>query len=174
MMCYCTPNIRTPVCQKCAQFLHTQVQQLEAEKASFYLDYRMRCDDQVKKLEAEVERLRVLNRELVGKSNRCVIQNARLDEELAILRSQQAAEPVLKWDGEIRDEDFKTEVLVRHTGGFSLHLVTAVRITHVPTGLSAESDEDRSEHRNRHTAYEKLLVKLRNFNDHESKIKDKQ
>lgn len=47
------------------------------------------------------------------------------------------------------------------SGGFGMNRVeTAVRITHLPTGLQAEAWEDRSQHKNKAVAYAELKRKV--------------
>lgn len=65
-----------------------------------------------------------------------------------------------EWDGEIRPEDFRVDTFSNKRGGFVLGLSSGVRITHIPTGLTAECDSDRSQHRNRNNAFDDLKEKL--------------
>lgn len=51
---------------------------------------------------------------------------------------------------ELRPEDLRVEeILSRGEGGFSPLRANGVRVTHLPTGISAECTEHRSAHRNR-------------------------
>lgn len=50
----------------------------------------------------------------------------------------------------------------RH-GGWLPKIDVCVRITHKPTGISAESCDDRSQHKNKAVAYAELEKKLENF-----------
>lgn len=77
----------------------------------------------------------------------------------AILACGKGIQP--KWDGEIRPEDFRVETFPQSApGGFILKPSNGVRITHGPTGLKAESSEERSQHRNRAIAMELLTEAL--------------
>src|SRR5689334_12372874 len=63
---------------------------------------------------------------------------------------------------EIRDEDIKMDVF-RASGAGGQHVnktSSAVRLTHIPTGLIAASQQERSQHKNRATAMKMLKNKL--------------
>jgi peptide chain release factor 2 len=63
---------------------------------------------------------------------------------------------------EIRDEDIKMDVF-RASGAGGQHVnktSSAVRLTHMPTGLIAASQQERSQHKNRATAMKMLKNKL--------------
>lgn len=66
-------------------------------------------------------------------------------------------EPKTKeWDGVIRPEDIRIDTYSNKVGGFVLGISNGVRVTHIPTGVTVECDEDRSQHRNRFHAMQKL------------------
>lgn len=59
---------------------------------------------------------------------------------------------------EIRDEDLKVEALRRRApGGQQVGTESGVKVTHLPSGLIAECDTERSQHRNRSIAVEMIL-----------------
>lgn len=53
-------------------------------------------------------------------------------------------------------KDIRIETFSNKQGGFTLGVSSVVKATHIPSGISVTSDEDRSQHRNRATAVEKL------------------
>lgn len=60
----------------------------------------------------------------------------------------------------IRPEDFTVDVVVKPMGGFAPVNTQGVRVTHKPTGVSVTCDAARSQHMNRHQAFEKLSAIL--------------
>lgn len=70
-------------------------------------------------------------------------------------------EPIkVEWNGIIDPKDFRIDTFSNRRGGFVLGISSVVRVTHIPTGFVEECDEDRSQHRNRHTAFERLKQRL--------------
>lgn len=59
---------------------------------------------------------------------------------------------------QVRPEDL--DITMLSDGGGWLPKTTGVRVTHRPSGLSAVSTEERSQHRNREVAYQQLLKQL--------------
>ncbi len=58
---------------------------------------------------------------------------------------------------ELRDEDLKVDVFRNAPSGMSVAMQKShVRITHLPTGMVAESDSERSQFANRQACIEKL------------------
>ncbi len=58
----------------------------------------------------------------------------------------------------IQPEDLKVEVLrKRPPGGQHVGTDTGIRVTHIPSGLAAECDTERSQHRNRSIALDMIL-----------------
>ena len=60
----------------------------------------------------------------------------------------------------IRPEDFTVDVVVKSMGGFAPVNTQGVRVTHKPTGISVTCDAARSQHTNRHQAFETLRAIL--------------
>lgn len=60
----------------------------------------------------------------------------------------------------IQPEDFTVDVVVKPMGGFAPVNTQGVRVTHKPTGISVTCDAARSQHTNRHQAFEKLRAIL--------------
>lgn len=56
----------------------------------------------------------------------------------------------------LRPEDFNVEVVMKPVGGFAPVRTQGVRVTHKPTGISVTCDAARSQHTNRHHAFEQL------------------
>ena len=63
-------------------------------------------------------------------------------------------------DMEIDPADLEIEILYRREGGFAPITDSGVRVTHKPTGLTVESTEGRSQHRNVYLAVTKLKEML--------------
>lgn len=58
----------------------------------------------------------------------------------------------------LKDEDLKVEVLRTHPrGGQHVGTDTGIRVTHLPSGITAECDNDRSQHRNRQICIDMIL-----------------
>lgn len=57
----------------------------------------------------------------------------------------------------IRDEDIKVEALRWPPGGQHVGSRTGIRITHIPSGLVAECETERSQHKNRSIALDMIL-----------------
>ena len=57
-------------------------------------------------------------------------------------------------------EDFTVEAVVKPMVGFAPVNTQGIRVTHKPTGISVTCDEARSQHANRHQAFEKLSAIL--------------
>jgi peptide chain release factor 1 len=77
---------------------------------------------------------------------------------IAVLRDDASSSREIKLD----ERDIKMDVF-RASGAGGQHVNTtesAVRLTHVPTGLIAQSQEDRSQHRNRVIAMEALVARV--------------
>src|SRR5574343_166175 len=64
------------------------------------------------------------------------------------------------WDGEISAADLTVETYAVQQSGFIMRPANGVRIIHIPTGLKVECYEERSQHRNRQIAYDKLVKML--------------
>lgn len=60
----------------------------------------------------------------------------------------------------LRPGDFNVEVVMKQTGGFDPVRTHGVRVTHKPTGISVTCDAARSQHTNRHHAFEQLRAIL--------------
>ncbi len=59
---------------------------------------------------------------------------------------------------DIKPEDLKVEALGwEHPGGQHVGTPTGVKITHLPTGLTAQCRTERSQHRNRSIAMDMIL-----------------
>ena len=65
-----------------------------------------------------------------------------------------------KLDGEINPEDIRTETYAKNNGGFVMAPDSGIRLFHTPTGISAECNDERSQHRNRAVAFERLTEAL--------------
>jgi protein subunit release factor A len=58
----------------------------------------------------------------------------------------------------LKPEDLKIEPLRRRPpGGQHVGVETGIRVTHLPSGLTAECDSERSQHRNRAIALDMIL-----------------
>lgn len=75
----------------------------------------------------------------------------------AITAIQQAG---AKTDELLHPEDFNVEVVIKPVGGFAPVSTQGVRVTHKPTGISVTCDAARSQHTNRHHAFEQLRAIL--------------
>ena len=60
----------------------------------------------------------------------------------------------------LHPEDFNVEVVMKPMGGFAPVSTQGVRVTHKPTGISVTCDAARSQHTNRHHAFEQLRAIL--------------
>jgi protein subunit release factor B len=60
---------------------------------------------------------------------------------------------------EINPADIRTEYLVNGSTWFPR--VTGIRLVHIPTGVSASSTSERSQHANREIAFESLVKQLK-------------
>ncbi len=63
----------------------------------------------------------------------------------------------------MRPEDILVEELLsrKGEGGFAPLTANGVRITHIPSGIQAESTEKVGQHRNRALAMQRLVLKLK-------------
>lgn len=57
----------------------------------------------------------------------------------------------------IRDKDLKIEALHRNPGGQHVGTYSRIRVTHLPSGLMAECETERSQHRNKAIAIDMIL-----------------
>lgn len=55
------------------------------------------------------------------------------------------------------DEDFKVELVRPAPGGQQVGTPSRIRVTHLPSGLVAECETERSQHRNRQIAMDMIL-----------------
>ncbi|MCD7973400.1 MAG: hypothetical protein LUG18_12190 [Candidatus Azobacteroides sp.] len=65
-------------------------------------------------------------------------------------------------EGNIREKDFRYQTS-RSSGPGGQHVnktESAVRVTHIPSGISVTASEDRSQFRNKKTAFMRILLKL--------------
>ena len=67
------------------------------------------------------------------------------------LAEQPAQEPVA-----LDPKDVHVEVVTKQMGGFAPVMTNGIRLTHKPTGIVVEETAERSAHRNRHVAWERL------------------
>lgn len=58
---------------------------------------------------------------------------------------------------EIKPEDIRVDSFSVRNKGMIFGTSNGIRITHLPSGIIIEESEDRSQHRNRHNAMEKLV-----------------
>lgn len=63
------------------------------------------------------------------------------------------------------EKDLKTEAFDAYPERMSSHSLTGVRLTHLPTGKTVKCAENRSYHKNRLAALEKLQVELKDETD---------
>ena len=80
-------------------------------------------------------------------------------DEIDAMQARAQATQAEVTDG-IRPEDFTVDVVVKPMGGFAPVNTQGVRVTHKPTGISVTCDAARSQHTNRHQAFEKLSAIL--------------
>lgn len=80
-------------------------------------------------------------------------------DEIDALQARAQATQAEVTDG-IRPEDFTVDVVVKSMGGFAPVNTQGVRVTHKPTGISVTCDVARSQHTNRHQAFETLRAIL--------------
>lgn len=78
-----------------------------------------------------------------------------------LARQARKATVTSKWDGQINPLDFYVDTFtIPGASVWSSLRNTVVRVTHLPTGLYAESSASRSQHRNKAKAMELLKRKL--------------
>jgi hypothetical protein len=77
----------------------------------------------------------------------------RFREWDAMLNAAPAAEEA---PHELTPEDVLVEVVTTPLGSFAPAMTSGVRLTHKPTGISVEETNERSPHKNKHIAWEKL------------------
>ena len=66
------------------------------------------------------------------------------------------------WPDNVRKKDIRIDTY-RGTGAGGQHrnkTDSAVRMTHIPTGITAQSESQRSQHQNKKTAFRQLAAKL--------------
>ena len=80
-----------------------------------------------------------------------------IDEAITAITAIQRAEVT---DELLHPEDFNVEVVMKPMGGFAPVSTQGVRVTHKPTGTSVTCDAARSQHTNRHHAFEQLRAIL--------------
>lgn len=66
---------------------------------------------------------------------------------------------------ELNPKDLLIDVVGKAVLGFAPLNPKGIKITHIPTGLHAEADTDRSQHRNRELAYQKLKQLVAAYNE---------
>lgn len=78
---------------------------------------------------------------------------------------KQVSQPAQATQAEVTDEllhpeDFNVEVVMKQTSDFDPVRTQGIRVTHKPTGISVTCDAARSQHTNRHHAFEQLRAIL--------------
>ena len=87
------------------------------------------------------------------------IEMSLLVEQYALSQQPAQAAQAEVTDGS-RPEDFTVDVVAKPMGGFAPVNTHGVRVTHKPTGISVTFDAARSQHTNRHQAFETLRAIL--------------
>ena len=74
--------------------------------------------------------------------------------------AMQSAQPAAAVSDELNPADIHVEVLLQNMGGFAPVQTHGVRVTHTPSGISVSVASERSQHKNKHLAWEKLRAIL--------------
>ena len=77
-----------------------------------------------------------------------------IDEAITAIQQAEVTNELL------HPEDFNVEVVMKPVVGFAPVSTQGVRVTHKPTGISVTCDAARSQHTNRHHAFEQLRAIL--------------
>lgn len=77
-----------------------------------------------------------------------------IDEAITAIQQAEVTDELL------HPEDFNVEVVTKPVVGFAPVSTQGVRVTHKPTGISVTCDAARSQHTNRHHAFEQLRAIL--------------